>query len=82
MDWMQDEISKEMPGLLAQTNRALFGHFIYLCSLFRATPDAYGGSQARGPVGAVATGLCYSHSNTRSEPHRRPTPQLTATPDP
>ena len=37
--------------------------------LFRATPAAYGGFQARGPIIAVATCLCYSHSNTRSEPH-------------
>ena len=31
---------------------------------------------------AVAASLCHSHSNTRSEPHLRPTPRLTATPDP
>ena len=28
-----------------------------------AAPVAYGGSQARGPIGPVATGLCHSHSN-------------------
>ena len=50
--------------------------------LFTATPTAYGGSQARGPVGATAAGLCHSHSNTRSQPHLRPTPQLMAMPDP
>jgi len=32
-------------------------------------PAAYGGSQARGLIGAVATGLRHSHSNARSEPH-------------
>ena len=37
---------------------------------------AYGGSQARGPFGGLAAGLCQSHSNTRAEPHLRPTPQL------
>ena len=37
---------------------------------------------ARGLLGAVATGLCHSHSNARSEPHLRPTPQFTATLDP
>ena len=36
--------------------------------LFRATPMAYGSSQARGQVGAVAAGLHHSHSNARSEP--------------
>ena len=43
---------------------------------------AYGGSQARGPVGAVADGLHHSHSNVRSELHLRPTPSPKATPDP
>ena len=46
-----------------------------------AAPAAYGGSQARGPIGAVATGLRQSHSNAGSEPSLQPTPQLTATPD-
>ena len=45
-------------------------------------PVAYGGSQARGPITAVATGLHHSHSNVGSKPHLQPTPQLTATPDP
>ena len=43
---------------------------------------AYGGSQARGLIGAVAAGLHQSHSNARSELHLQPTPQLMATPDP
>ena len=42
-----------------------------------AAPAAYGGSQARGPIGAVATGLRQSHSNAGSEPRLQPTPQLT-----
>ena len=37
--------------------------------------------QARGRIRAVAPGLHQSHSNSGSEPRRRPTPQLTATPD-
>ena len=40
---------------------------------------AHGGSQARGLIGAVATGLRQSHSNAGSEPRLQPTPQLTAT---
>ena len=55
--------------------------FIYLF-IFRATPTAYGGSQARGLIIAVAAGLHHSHTNSGSEPHLRPTPQLTATMDP
>ena len=43
--------------------------FIYLFLLFRAAPAAYGGSQARGRIGAAAASLCHSHSNTGSEPH-------------
>jgi len=54
--------------------------FVFLLFLW-AAPAAYGGSQARGPIGAVATGLRQSHSNTGSEPRLQPTPQLTATPD-
>ena len=46
-----------------------------------AAPEAYGGSQARGRIGAVVTGLRQSHSNAESEPRLQPTPQLTATPD-
>ena len=39
--------------------------FIYFCLFVfsRAAPEAYGGSQARGPIGALATGLRHSHSN-------------------
>ena len=43
---------------------------------------AYGGSQARGQIGAVAAGLGHSHNNTGSKQHLRPTPQPTAMPDP
>ena len=59
-------------------------HTTFFFFLFRASPAAYGGSQARGPIGAAATGLHHSHSNsnTRSELHLRPTPQLMAMPDP
>ena len=47
-----------------------------LCSfLFRASPAAYGSSQARGQIGATAASLHHSHI-------LQTTPQLTATPDP
>ena len=49
---------------------------------FRAALGAYGSSQARGQIGATAASLHHSHSNTGSKPHLRPTPQLTAMPDP
>ena len=52
------------------------------CFVFRAAPVAYGGSQTRGWIGAVAAGLHHSHSNAKSELHLQPTPQLMAMPDP
>ena len=52
--------------------------FVSLLFLWAASA-AYGGSQARGPIGAVATSLRQSHSNSGSEPHLQPKPQLTAT---
>ena len=49
---------------------------VVVVCLFRAALEAYGGSQGRGLIGAVAASLrlsiCQSHSNTR----------VTATPDP
>ena len=44
--------------------------FIYLFIFaFRAPPLAYGGSQSRGLMGAVAAGHSHSHSNAGSKPH-------------
>ena len=56
--------------------------FFYIFVFSGHTPMAYGGSQARGPIGAVASGLRHSHSiratsstyttthgNTRSSTH-------------
>ena len=57
-----------------------FFFFFFFC-LFRATPVAYGGFQARGLIGAVAASLHQSHSNTRSEPRLQTIPQVMATPD-
>ena len=61
--------------------------FLFFC-LFRATPAAYGSSQARGQIKAAAAGLAglaglhHSYSNARSQLSLRPTQQLRATPDP
>ena len=60
----------------------LFYFFVFVVvAISWAAPVAYGGSQARGRIGAVATGLRQSHSNAGSEPRLQSTPQLTATPD-
>ena len=58
----------------------LFVLFCFLLFLW-AAPAAYGGSQARGLIGAVATGLRHRLSNAGSEPRLQPTPQLMAMPD-
>ena len=55
----------------------------YVCvCVFRATTVAHGSSQSRGQTGAVAADLHHSHSNDRSYPRLRPTPQFMARPDP
>lgn len=54
---------------------------IYFCvCLFKAAPVAYGSSRARGWIEAEAAGLYYSHSNSESEVHLCPTPQLVVMP--
>ena len=62
-------------GMAKKKKKSLF-------CLSRATLEAFGGSQARGRIRAVATSLCHSHSSTGSKPCLRPTPQLTAALDP
>ena len=49
---------------------------------FSATPMAYGISQARGRIRAVAADLCHSHSSVGSEPCLRSTPQFVSVLDP
>ena len=58
-----------------KTNLYLFIYF------FRAAPAAYGDSQARGQIEAVAASLLQSHSSAGSKPHLRRTPQFIGMPD-
>ena len=58
----------------------LFLFFLSFC-LFWGRTASYGGSQARALIGAIATGLRQSHSNTGSELRLQPTPQLMAMQD-
>ena len=44
-------------------------YFYFIFLLFRAAPVAYGGSQARGQIGAIAASLCHGRSNVGSELH-------------
>ena len=58
------------------TSSESFSVFLLSFFFFRATPTAYGGSQAMGPIGDVAASHSHSHSHskTRSEPHLQATP--------
>ena len=56
--------------------------YLFIYCLFTDTPLAYGSSQAKGPIGAVAAGLHHNHSNAGSKPCQWPTLQLTVTLDP
>ena len=61
--WFSHEISNVI------VDNRFYQLFSFFFLLFRATPTAYGSSQARGRIGAVAAGLCHSHSNTGSLTH-------------
>ena len=75
------EIIQPLPSLLSFF-LSFFFFFFCLFAISWATPTAYGGSQTRGRIRAVATSLHQSHSNSGSELRLQPTPQLMATPDP
>ena len=60
----------------------VFVGFFCLFLIFRATTEAYGGSQAKDHIGAIAAGLHHSHSNSGSKLLLQPIPQLMTTPDP
>ena len=50
----------------------LVGFCLFVCfCLFRAAAVAYGGSQDRGQIGAVASGLHHSHSNSNARSELR-----------
>ena len=53
---------------LLNMNKYIFFFFFFFFCLFSTAPTAHGGSQPRGQIGAVATGLRHSHINSRSEP--------------
>ena len=60
----------------AGTLRSLFLFFIFL------GPHPRHMEVLGGQIRAAAAGLPHSHSNATSKPRLRPTPQLTAMPDP
>uniref|UniRef100_A0A8D1E0T9 RAD52 motif-containing protein 1 n=1 Tax=Sus scrofa TaxID=9823 RepID=A0A8D1E0T9_PIG len=75
---MTDAFQKLLIVVLGKT----FFFFVVVFLLFLwAAPTAYGSSQARDQIRAVAAGLCQSHSKAGSQPCLQPTPQLNATLD-
>ena len=82
--WVESKLTKKVETYfiavlqIREKNEGLF----WLVFFFRAAPVAYGGSQTRGRIGAIAASLRHSHSNGRSEPHLQLTPQLMAMLDP
>ena len=67
--WTLLSENSSMPGMYAQNLMASLFFFLFFFCLFRAEPAAYGGSQARGQIGAVAAGLRHSHSSLGFELH-------------
>ena len=63
MGWARDpRLPADTDGMSKKGFSSFFFFFVFL-PFSRASPAAYGGSQARGLIGAVAAGLCQSHSN-------------------
>ena len=69
------------PTLIFQLHKPISACTLPIIFYFFA-PMAYGGSQARGRIRAVAASLCHSHSSAGSELCLQPTPQVMAMPDP
>ena len=63
-------------------NDSIFIYLFVFCLFFRAAPAAYGDSQARGLIRAVATAYARATATPESEPCLRPPPQLPAMLDP
>jgi len=63
---MEKEIAQSIETNQSPYISGLFSCLFFL--LFRATPKAYRGSQARGRIRATAVDLHDSHSNARSKP--------------
>ena len=63
-------------------NHALVSLSLSLFFFFRAASAAYGGSQAKGQIGATTASLHHGHSNVGSKQCLQPTAQLTVMLDP
>jgi len=68
-DWKEWEIWQWQQRPIIFTSWPLFFFFFFVFPLFKVPPTAYAGSQARGQIRAIATGLHHSHSNAGSLTH-------------
>ena len=66
--WRFSVVDQPKSHVFEDTEEEIF-FILFSFLLFRATPRAYGGSQARALIRAIAACLHHSHSNTGSEPH-------------
>ena len=60
---------KAVRSCLVYWGAPILGAYIFtivISSFLGGTPISYGGSQARGLIGATAASLCHSHSNAKS----------------
>ena len=73
---------RHISGIFLAKSVIFFFPFFNFFFNFRASPVAYGGSQARGRIEALSASLHHSHRNVGSKPCLWPTPQLKAMPDP
>ena len=73
-------VVNKLPELFVRKNRDFFilDFVIFFSVSFRAAPTAFGSSQAKGRIRAVAASLHHSHSDAGSEP----CPQLMTVLDP
>ena len=66
-EWGSEKTTSSASSFLGVDIKYSYFIFLSFC-LLRAAPMTYGDSQARGLIGAIATGLRHSHSNARSKP--------------
>ena len=82
--WQQPALRPALSHSILCSDTRLFFLMLILPFFFFFLMDScveYGGSQARGLIGATAASLHHSHSNAGSELSLQSIPQLTATPD-
>ena len=69
-------------GCVVENGPRILSWIFFFFFLLRTPPAAFGSSQAKGQIRAVAAGLDHSHRNSGFETLLQPTPQFMAMPDP